>query len=290
MTLEQAGYRTWETRFVSPWWAVPAMVWTGLGLIFRRWLFWILIGLGLLNFLFNFAFIYLKATLVIQNPRVTQFLDAYQVTGTGKAYLDFMFAQASITALLLAFAGSLLIGGDYRQGGMIFYLSRSIARRHYVVGKLATIGSIVALITVLPAMVLFVQYGLLSNSFDYFRTEWRIFVGICGYGAILILVQSLLLFAIAAWVPRTVPLVMTWLGVFVLLKGLGDALRAIQDNRNWLLLGLWDDMRRLGQWCFGAYDSARTPAAEHCAYVLAAVCVVALGLILYRVRAIEVVR
>lgn len=290
MTLEATGYRGWDVRFVSPWWTIPAMVRIGLGLIFRRWLFWILIGLGLLNFLFNFAFIYLKATLIIQNPRVIQFLDAYQVTGTGRAYLDFMFAQATITALLLAFAGSLLIGGDYRQGGMIYYLSRSIERRHYITGKLATVGSIVALITVLPAFLLYVQYGLLSNSFEYFIENWRIFVGICGYGALLIVVQSLVLFAIAAWVPRTVPLVMTWLGLFVLVKGLADALRAIHGNRNWLLLGLWDDMRRLGMWCFGAYDSARTPSAEHCAYVLLGVCLVSFGLILVRVRAIEVVR
>jgi ABC-type transport system involved in multi-copper enzyme maturation permease subunit len=261
----------------------------GLLLIFRRWVFWILIGLGLLNFLFHFAFIYLKATLAVQNENIAKFLDNYKVTGTGQAYADFMLAQASIGALLLAFAGSTLIGSDYRQGGMVFYLSRGIGKPHYIIGKLLTIGAVVTIITTVPALILFVEYGTLSNSFQYFLDNPRILGGILGYGAVLAVVQSLMIFAIAAWVPRTVPLVMTWLGLFVLLKGLADAMRAIDGNRQWLLLGFWDDMHRLGRWCFGSLDPNRVPSAGACLAVLCAVCVISLGMIIYRVRAVEVV-
>lgn len=289
MQLDQAGYRTWDGKRRSPWWSCLSIVRVGLMLIFRRWVFWILIGLGLLNFLFNFAFIYLKATLVVQNENLGKFLDGYRVTGSGQAYADFMFAQATIGALLLAFAGSTLIGSDYRQGGMVFYLSRRIGKWQYIVGKLLTIAAIVSIITTLPALVLFIEYGTLSNSFQYFLDNPQILAGILGYGLVLAVVQSLMIFAIAAWVPRTVPLVMTWLGLFVLLKGLADAMRAIDDNRNWLLLGFWDDMRRLGSWCFGSLDETRLPKAGHCLLVLSAVCVVSLILIVRRVRAVEVV-
>jgi ABC-type transport system involved in multi-copper enzyme maturation permease subunit len=259
-------------------------------MILRRWVFWVLIGLGLLNFLFNFAFIYLKATIDVQNQTLGNFLDNYQVTGTGRAYADFMFAQASITALVLAFAGSILIGGDYRQGGVVYYLSRRIERRHYVVGKLLTIAAVVTIITTLPTLILFFEFGFLTSSLDYFLDHPRILAGIVGYGAILAVVQSLLLFAIAAWVPRTVPLVMTWLGLFVLVRALVEALRAISDNRTWLLLSVWEDMRRLGRWCFGSLDASRAPTAEQCAAALAGLCVICLVLILSRVRAVEVVK
>lgn len=290
MSIETAGYREWSGKRRSPWWVCWSIVRTGLVMIFRRWVFWILIGLGLLNFLFNFAFIYLKAQITVQNGSMGGFLDAYQVTGTGRAYADFMFAQASITALLLAFSGSTLIGSDYRQGGMVFYLSRRIERRHYVVGKLLTIASIITLITTLPALALYFEYGFLSSSFDYFLDNPRILGGILGYGAVLAVVQSLLLFAIAAWVPRTVPLVMTWLGFFVLLRVLAEALRAIDDNRVWLLLGLWEDMQRIGRWCFGSLDASRTPTPTQCALTLSGLCVVCFFLILRRVRAVEVVK
>jgi hypothetical protein len=102
-------------------------------------------------------------------------------------------------------------------------------------------------------------------------------------------VQSILLFAIAAWVPRTVPLVMTWLGLFALLSALGHMLHEIRDERRWLLLALWEDMHRLGQWCFGAIRDTRSPTAAECAWVLGGICVVGLLLIIRRVRAVEVV-
>ncbi|HUQ72860.1 MAG TPA: hypothetical protein VM165_25250, partial [Planctomycetaceae bacterium] len=253
------------------------------------WLFWLLIGLGLMNFLFVFAVIYFKATLVVQNEEFARFLDGLRVTGTKDAYLEFMTAQAAITTLLLAFAGSTLIGSDYRQGGMVFYLSRAIGKRHYIIGKLLSIAAVVGVITTVPTLILYVEYGLLSNSFAYFTENWRILVGILGYGAVDAAVQSIILFAVAAWVPRTVPLVMTWLGLFVLLSVLAHMLEEIRDNRRWLLLALWEDMHRIGQWCFGVLPENRTPAAWECAVVLGGVCVVGLLLIVRRVRAVEVV-
>ncbi|MFN0055021.1 MAG: hypothetical protein ACKV0T_22850, partial [Planctomycetales bacterium] len=165
-----------------------------------------------------------------------------------------------------------------------------IARRHYVAGKLLTVAAVVTIITTLPALILYAEYGLLSNSLDYFLDHPRILTGILGYGGLLAVVQSLLLFAIAAWVPRTVPLVMTWLGVFVLLKALAEALRAINDNRFWLLLGFWDDMHQVGRWCFGSTNSGRTPSVPQCTAVLVVLCGLCLFLILRRVRAVEVVR
>jgi len=87
-----------------------------------------------------------------------------------------------------------------------------------------------------------------------------------------------------------VPLVMTWLGISVLLKGLADAMSAIDDNRCWLLLGFWDDMHRLGRWCFGSLDESRIPTPLQCGSVLLALSVLCLVLIVRRVRAVEVVK
>jgi ABC-type transport system involved in multi-copper enzyme maturation permease subunit len=282
-------YRIWGGVVRSPWLACVPMVRVAMRLLFRRWMFWILIALGLMNFLFHFALIYMKAVLSAQNPQIARMVDSFQVTGTGGAYLEFMIAQASITALLLAFAGSTLIGSDYQRGGLVFYLSRRIDRRHYIAGKLLAVMTVVTLITTVPALVLFGQYGVMSSSLTYFRENYRIALGILGYGAVLAVVQSLLLFAIAVCVPRTVPLVMTWLGLFVLLKFLAEALRSINDNRNWLLLALWDNMSHVGRWCFGE-EVRRPPSPEWSLAVLAGVCVVCLAIVLWRVRAVEVVK
>src|SRR4051812_42139749 len=103
-----------------------------------------------------------------------------------------MFTQGTVTMLLLAFAGALVVGDDMRQGGLTFYLSRRIGRWHYVLGKLLSIGLLVSLTTMLPALVLYVEFGMLTDSFTYFRENLGILRGILGYGLVLAVTLSLL--------------------------------------------------------------------------------------------------
>ena len=107
MSLEGTGYRGWSESLTSPWKVCWPMARTGLLLVLRRKLFWLLVAFSLLNFLFLFALIYLKAQLSAQNPDIAAFVDSIltSVTGTGDTYRDFMFAQGTVTMLMLAFAG-----------------------------------------------------------------------------------------------------------------------------------------------------------------------------------------
>jgi ABC-type transport system involved in multi-copper enzyme maturation permease subunit len=256
-------------------------------------MFWLLLGLALLNFLFVFATIYLKFQITSQNPALARFVDRILsgATGTGETYRDFMFAQGTVTMLLLAFAGAMLVGDDMRRGGLTFYLSRRIGRWHYVVGKLLSIGLLVSLTTTIPALLLFAQYGMLSDSTAYYRENLGILRGILGYGLILSVTLSLLLFAMASWLQKTVPLVMSWACLFVMVPALAGLLRRVFDDHNWRLLMLWRDIRLLGTWCFGGIDSNREeqlllPAAV----IVLLVCVVSLIAIIPRVRAVRVVQ
>jgi ABC-type transport system involved in multi-copper enzyme maturation permease subunit len=292
MAIETLGYRGWSGALRWPWLACWPIVRTGLWLVLRRKIFWLLLALGLFNFLLHFAIIYTKATISVENPRAGRFLDNFRVTGTGEAYQEFMFAQGTVTMLLLAFAGSILVGGDYQQGGLGFYLSRRIDRRHYVLGKLLAIAAIVLMITTAPALALFLEYGMLSSSLDYFLENPRILMGIVGYGLLMAAVLSLLLGAIASWVHRAVPLVMIWAGIFVLLPVLGENLRHVRDNRLWRLLSLWGDLRVLGKSFFGSLRVERDEPelAYWAAWIVPAVCLVCLLLLVRRVRAVEVVK
>jgi ABC-2 type transport system permease protein len=292
MTLEETRYRSWSRPLAPSWFAFWPIARTGLLLVLRRKLFWLLLALAALNFLFVFATIYLKAQIASQNPGIERFVNQIlrSVTGSGETYRDFMFAQGTVTMLLLAFAGSLLVGDDMRRGGLTFYLSRRLDRWHYVVGKLLAIGLLVSLTTTLPALVLFVEYGLLTNSFTYFRENLGILRGIIGYGLVMAVTLSLLLFALASWLQKTVPLVMAWACLFVLLPAIGALLHEVYDNRQWQLLMLWRNMRLFGTWCFGGIDTDRElellpPAVA----IVIGVCIVSALVLIPRVRAVRVV-
>jgi ABC-type transport system involved in multi-copper enzyme maturation permease subunit len=265
---------------------------TALVLVLRRKLFWLLLALGGMNFLFVFATIYLKAQIGIENPGIKRFVDQVlrSVTGTGETYRDFMFMQGTVTMLLLAFAGATVVGDDLRQGGLTFYLSRRISRWHYVAGKLLAISLLVSLTTTLPALVLYLEYGLLTDSTTYFRGNLGILRGILGYGLALSATLSLLLFALSSWLQKTVPLVMAWACVFVLLPAVALLLREVYDDRKWQLLMLWRDLRLVGTWCFGGIDSENEllliqPALA----VIAGVWIVSALVIATQVRAVKVV-
>lgn len=288
----ESAYRAWSDRLRPAWMVCLPLAWTGVRLILRRKLFWLLFLLGAMNFLFVFATIYLKAQVSAENPAIARFVDSVlrSVTGEGKTYRDFMFAQGTVTMLLLAFAGEMLIGSDYRHGGLTFYLSRRMGRRHYIAGKLLSIAALVAMTTIVPALVLYAEYGLLTDSLAYIQENWRIALGILGYGALMAITASLLLMALASWFPRTVPLVMCWACVFVLLPALGSLLSEIFDDRTWKLLMLWRDLRLLGSWCFGAVSSERDAAMlPWAATIVVGVWAACLLALLPRVRAVKVV-
>jgi len=292
VAIELAGYRGWKGNLRAPWMACWPIMRTGLWVVLRRKLFWPLLALGLVNFLFAFAVVYIKAQLTAQGMPVGRFFDQIMLTGSGKAYLDFMFAQSLATMLLLAFAGSMLIGADYRQSGLTFYLSRRIGKRHYIAGKIMAIGGVVALITAVPALVLFIEYGIFSNSLSYFFENRRILLGILGYGGIMAITFSLVLAAIASWVPRTVPLVMTWACIFVLLPAVGEGLEQMRDNPLWALIDLPRDLYVIGEKCFGSLepDNDDVRLAEAALWFVPAVCVVSLLMLMRRVRAVDVVK
>lgn len=292
MSVESAGYRGFSDRRQPAWWTIWSVARTGLLLVLRRKVFWLLLGLALLDFLFLFAMIYFKAQGSIGSPQLAGFIDRFlsQATGTGDTYRKFMFAQGTVTMVLLAFAGSMLVGNDHRQGGLTFYLSRRTHRVYYAFGKLLATGILVLLTTTVPALVLYVEFGTLMETENYFVDNFGILVGILGYGLTMAVVLSLVLFALGSWMQKTVPLVMSWSCLFVLVPALGRVLRSVYGNRSWLLLDVWYDIRLVGMRCFGDLRERDAKLFVAALVILSVVCVSSALLSIPRVRAVKVVQ
>ena len=114
-------------------------------------------------------------------------------------------------------AGSVLVGNDFQFGSLPFYLSKPLSPWHYLAGKCLAVAAIVNLMTTVPALALYFQYGVLT-SWDYFLEDWRLLFGILGYGLELTICLSLMLVATAGWLRRTVPMIMAWTTIFIFLR------------------------------------------------------------------------
>ena len=302
-------YRPWRGTLRPPVYAALAIARAGLRTMLRRKLFWGLYGFALMIFLFFFYGQYLVVWITLQTENqtaqfagatvklgdLTKFLGNLQLSGTGHTFGNFIWFEGYIATIVLAFAGSVLVGNDFHHGSLPFYLSKPIARRHYVLGKCLAVGLFVNLLTTVPALVLFVQAGLLYDWQTYYFDNLRSLFGILAYGLVLTVTLSLMLVATAVAVRRTVPMVMVWSTLFVLCRAVADFLANAQMlDPAWRLIDLWNDLYVCGMWFLGAPIDAKRygpqPAAWQAFLVVGGACVAATAYLWNRVKAVEVVR
>jgi ABC-type transport system involved in multi-copper enzyme maturation permease subunit len=308
-------YRPWRGELGHPTWAALAIARTALGLLLRRRLFWALYAICVLNFLFFFFGQYLQVWLEGQlgqqllrvrlggeapEMRLTtdglfKFLrETLKLNGTGETFRNYFVFQGSMLTIILALAGSILVGNDFHYGTLPFYLAKPIHRWHYIGGKCLAVGVFINLVATVPALVLFAQFGMLED-WNYYLEKWYLAVGILGYGLVLTLGLSPLLVATAVAVRRTVPLVMVWMTLFSLAPILASVLvDALQFSPRWRLIDIWNSTFLVGQWCLGIkhVDIKPDPQPEfwEAALALGAVVSVCLIYLQRRIRGVEIVR
>jgi ABC-2 type transport system permease protein len=309
MSVPLLHYRPWTGELRGPATSVWPIARVALRVIFRRKLFWGIYALGLMIFFLFFFGQYLlswaedqsdEANVSVlgfkESPKalVHVFRELLRIDGEPHTYRNFFWYQGHIVMVVLALAGAILIGNDIHHGSMPFYLSKPISRWHYLAGKCLAIGVFVNLLTTIPALVLYVQFGLLK-SMDYFVDNSRTAVGILGYGALLTVCLSLLIVATASLVRRTVPLIMIWTGLFYFCRVLSNSLVDwLHFNRNWRLIDLWNDAYLVGNAMLGIDAETLKPGEQpHWIAALTVMGVVCLTCVMYlipRTRAVEIVR
>lgn len=322
--IDRAHYHGWGGKLHSPWWGALSVARVTLVQIFRRKLYWILIGFGLIQFLALLGVISYLSSLEakaggalekgkqspsskqpepagkpgLARPRlqegIRKWLNFEPQPGVDgnrdNGYLAFIDAQNYIVFILLSFGGGLVVGADFQHRALAFYLSRRIDRWHYLIGKWLGLASVIAILTLLPALVLFVQYGMFHDTFEYWIQYAWILRMILGYGLFLCLVLGLVVMTMSVFLRRTVPIAITCLSTFLLLHWLGSLLTKQIQNEHWRLLSLWRDIRYAARFCFDAYprpdDRTLGPWALA---ILAATCLTCIVLLHRRVQAVEVI-
>ena len=109
-----------------------------------------------------------------------------------------------------------------------------------------------------------------------------------GYGLLLAGMMSLLLVAVTSWVQKTVPLVMVWSGLFVMAPAVGQSLAAWTRQPTSRLIDLWDCAYIVGNAMLGTKVENQPPVWA-AAMVIGGVCVLCVGVLFARIRAVEVV-
>ncbi len=298
-------YRAWRGDLRGPAWSPWPIARTALDMMFRRKVFWALYAIGLLNFAMFFFGQYLLAWAEAQAGSETvrvlgirrspaelieQLRVRMKLDGSAASYQTFFSMQGWMTLIVLALAGSLVVGNDFQFASLPFYLSKPLGPWQYVLGKCLAVGVFVNLMTTLPALVLFVQYRSLYD-WGNLGDELGLFLGILGYGAVLSVFLSLLLVATASALRRTVPLVMAWTAMFFFLRQLARTLvDGLGYDPRWRLLDLWGDACALGDACLGLERGPHQPELVEVVLVLGVMGLLCVSYLNRRIRAVEIIR
>ncbi len=275
--------------------ACLAIVRVALMQVFRNKAYWVVLAMGSLRFLAFWSIIWAVTQLPLPEETNNMFLKEFGFTAGNDAdqnngYMRFMEGQQIIVMILLAFSGSLLVGSDFRLRALPFYLARRIDRRHYIVGKLLAVSSIIMLLTVVPALLLFIEYGMFTASTQYWIDNWQIPLAVLAFGLVLCVVNSILLVTLSAYLQRIVPITITWATIFLLLGSLSGYLRRATEDERWRLMDPWWDMRIVGRMIFGSFRTeVEGELAVWATLLLVGVCSVALVALVHRVRAVDIV-
>src|SRR5262249_14398710 len=130
-----------------------------------------------------------------------QLREGLRLNGTAETYRNYFSYQGYMVMILLALAGTILVGNDFQFGSLGFYLAKPLSPWHYVIGKCLAVGVFVNLVTTIPAVILFFQYRALYDWGDL-RSDLGLLLAIIGYGLLLTVFLSLMLVATASWLRR----------------------------------------------------------------------------------------
>jgi len=300
MSANLLHYRPWRGAFHAPALSPWPIARVALSMMFRRKIFWALYACAMLSFLVYFFGQYLMALAEAQAPGPSDKVLGFSIgdiinnlrrwlhlDGKPETYRDFFNYQSYMVMIVLALAGTILVGNDFQFNSLSFYLSKPLSRWHYLTGKCLAVGVFVNLVTTIPAVVLFIQFRMIS---DEARDDWGLLAGIIGYGLVLTVFLSLALLTLASWLRQTVPLIMAWTTLFLFLRLLATSLTSgLGWNIHWRLIDLWNDTNIVGCALLGA-EAGYNPEWEAAAVVLGLGCALCLSYLSLRIRAVEVVR
>jgi ABC-2 type transport system permease protein len=198
MPLHDVGYRAWD-GVLEPRRAAAVIAGTGIRLAWKsRWLRRVVLFAWTPALLFAGGFFAFEQAVedgaIATGRSVARRLDGFGMVGSlvatslggqlenpeaarrivwSRLLLAFMRApQAVLLAVVVGLVAPRLIAGDLRARAWLIYFTRPVSRGGYILGKFGVLAAIVVVITLLPAVMLWLVGVLVSPSLSVVAATW----------------------------------------------------------------------------------------------------------------------
>jgi len=282
MPIHEASYLSWEgsIRGKPGTWYVIAR--TGIRLAWRRILAAIIFAASI-PFLVRTVQIYLASQIPDEGDLAV--LDSV-IRIDETLFMDFMRDQLFILFVVLACCGAGLIANDRKHKALSLYFSRPVDFRDYVFGKFLVIFFYGSVITILPALLLFVVQLLLTKEAGFFSEYYWVPLSIIAQGVLFLVVLGGFMLAVSSWARGVRSAIVVFFAILAIPAFIVELFQKYRDV-GWI--AITRNLRQLSELLYGHDAPYRYPV--WCA-VLSAAAVVALSVLIlrWRVKPTEVVR
>ena len=194
MPIYDQSYRPW-TGDLDPhpktWWVIAR---TGVQLLWKKGMIvWLLIST--ISFLVRSVQIYM-VTRLQDNPISMELAKHFSVNAS--FFVDFFKGQSFFMLIILIMAGSGIIANDRRVKALQIYFSKPVNFWDYVIGKWCVIAFYGSLITILPALLLFLLRILFAADAQFISDYYWIPFSILGFGTLLLVLLGSLMLVFSA--------------------------------------------------------------------------------------------
>ena len=204
-------------------------------------------------------------------------------------FTDMIQFQIFWVVLLAAVVGSGLIARDRETRALELFLSRPLTRRGYLLGKFGVALALTCTITVVPALLLYAVVAILQPSFDYVRETLSLPFRLVGASVFTSIVASTLILALSSALSRPRVVGVIWFAFYLASEIGASVTQEITGDVRWLAASLGNSFLRVSEWILVA-----EPENDFSVWLalgpLAVLSVVGAGVLLTRVRAVEVVK
>ena len=321
MAVNSLGYRKWSGKLAWPGMRIVVIATTGIRrawqsswlrrLLFLSWLpaIWFAVGFFLYEKSIEFPEMieglapFLRNS--VQNPQMAEVLDLIETGNPGDARHGvwawllqsfFRYPQGVVMALVVGLIAPPLVSQDIRSRAFLLYFSRPMGRAEYMLGKLITVWAYLAMISMFPALVLYVMGVLLSPEVGVVAATWDLPLRIIGATMVLSIPTASLALCLSSLTQESRTAAFAWFAILILgwvTFGVLSTVEGIDQLANeeftsfngesvWSHFSLYHTLGRVQSWLFGFLKFRDVFTS---ALILIVITLVSSGVLLRRVTA-----
>ena len=205
-------------------------------------------------------------------------------------FFSFLYLQTTILFIIMLYSGAGMICNDFKNNLMEVYFSKPLTWMDYCLGKILTLVLLGLALTAVPGIILVGLHNLLLPSMETLNASWWWPLAITAYSFVIIIPMTLGVLACSSLLPSQNYAAITVIMTLVANSSLGVLFASMLKQRDYMAISFPLAMRRIGETVFGDKRILFSLAWYWCLLYVAVVCLIALVIILRKVRRAEIAK